>query len=61
MACLKDSIMQGYLVDFAPDPLRPIVETHLASCPRCRAAFDDALISRLVKNYALKKIRDAIY
>lgn len=40
MACLRQSDLQGYLEESGPSPLRLMVEGHLVSCARCRAAFD---------------------
>ncbi|HEU5020600.1 MAG TPA: hypothetical protein VFT60_01870, partial [Bryobacteraceae bacterium] len=40
MACLSESDFQGYLEESGATPLRQIVESHLVSCPECRAVFD---------------------
>jgi protein TonB len=40
MVCLSQSDLQGYLEESGPSPLRLMVEGHLVSCARCRAAFD---------------------
>lgn len=40
MACLTESDLQGYLEESGSTPLRQVVESHLVSCGRCRAAFD---------------------
>ena len=40
MTCLSESDLQGYLEESGPSPLRLMVEGHLVSCARCRAAFD---------------------
>jgi TonB family protein len=43
MACLNESDLQGYLEESGPTPLRLMVENHMVSCARCRAAFDRAV------------------
>jgi len=40
MACLNESDLQGYLEESGPTPLRQMVESHMVSCPQCRANFD---------------------
>jgi len=40
MACFRESSLQGYLEESGASPLREAVENSLASCARCRAAFD---------------------
>src|ERR1700685_1078985 len=40
MTCLKESELQGYLEESRPSPFHRRVESHLASCVRCRARLD---------------------
>jgi len=59
MACLKESALQGYLEEFEPSPLRQTVESRLASCARCRAAFDRVVARNRRVNSWLSKLSRA--
>ncbi len=56
MACLNESDLQGYLEESGPTPLRLMVESHLVSCPRCRAAFDRAVATHQRVNVWLSEL-----
>ena len=56
MACLNESDLQGYLEESGPTPLRLMVESHLVSCARCRAAFDRAVATHQRVNAWLSEL-----
>ncbi len=56
MACLKESTIQGYLEELAPDPLNRIVESHLSTCARCRTIFDRVVATNRRVNAWLSKL-----
>jgi protein TonB len=56
MACLNESDLQGYLEESGPTPLRLMVESHLVSCARCRAAFDRAVATHQRVNVWLSEL-----
>jgi periplasmic protein TonB len=56
MACLKESALQGYLEELGSGPFRQMVESRLASCARCRAAFDRVVATNRRVNSWLAKL-----
>ncbi len=56
MTCLRESDLQGYLEESGATPLRLMVESHLVSCARCRAAFDRVVATHQRVNSWLSKL-----
>ncbi len=59
MACLNESDLQGYLEESGPTPLRQMVESHMVSCPECRAAFDRVVATHQRVNAWLSELSSA--
>jgi TonB family protein len=56
MACLNDSDLQGYLEESGATPLRQMVESHMVSCAKCRAAFDRVVATHQRVNVWLSEL-----